>query len=51
MHNFHIGGGDDDKKKNNNGQPEPILEAGEYDLGDDIGERLGKDDSSDNAML
>jgi|GEM_PF-1222336 hypothetical protein len=41
---------DDDKDNTNNGE-EAIVEAGEYDLGDDVGERIGKDDSSDNLPI
>lgn len=41
---------DDTQQPARNGD-EPMVEAGEYDLGDDIGERIGKDDSSDNSAL
>lgn len=29
----------------------PVSEPGEYNLGDDVGERIGEDSSSDNIAL
>ncbi|MCF7844727.1 MAG: hypothetical protein K9M03_02770 [Kiritimatiellales bacterium] len=41
---------EDDEDQETNGE-EQILEAGEYDLGDDIGTRIGEGDDSEAEPL
>ncbi|MDP6562017.1 MAG: hypothetical protein QF793_03785 [Candidatus Peribacteraceae bacterium] len=48
MSNFFDDDGDDDDTVVD---AEPMVETGDYDLDDDIGERIGKDDSSDNLPV
>lgn len=55
-HGLFGGGGDDDKKSggSGNGVTDDQVqgpEAGNYNAGDDIGERIGKDSSSDEQAV